>query len=320
MELISIIIPVYNSEKYIGKLLYSLSNQSYTEIEIIVIDDGSTDDSKKICENYDDERVKVIESVNLGASAARNKGLEIAKGKYVMFMDSDDYIRENMIENYYNAMVKYHVDLVCGNTENTTNKQIMKDILLTGEDCGKRYVVDFYDTAPYNGPWCKMYKKSLIKKGFDTRQLKSNDLVFNLEYLKNVSSICIIPDYSYVGNDKDHVSLTRRYKKNEFEMFVRSNKILLGFLGDLNKYSNHEIRCRLFNSAKSSCMLCLRSNLPIKEKYHEVSLIVRNNELHDSLKLVDSLNFINKIIAVMFKYKLILASFIFFYITIIVKK
>lgn len=320
MDLISIIIPVYNSEQYIGKLLDSLLVQSYTNIEIIVVDDGSTDNSKNICKAYNDSRIRVIESKNGGASAARNIGLKEANGEYIMFMDSDDYTREKMVENYYNAMIKYDVDLVCGNTENTKNRQIKEDIIIKGNDCGKRYVVDFYDKAPYNGPWCKIYKKSLILKPFDTKQLKSNDLVFNLEYLKNISSICVIPDYSYVANSHDHESLTRRYKKNEFEMFCRSNRKLFDFLGDLDKYSNHEIRCRLFNAAKSSCMLCLKSNLSLKEKYHEVTSIVKNDELHDSLKLVDNLSLINRIVYFMFKYKLSLISFIFFYITILIKK
>lgn len=322
MDLISIVVPIYNCEKYLKKMLDSLLCQSYKNIEIILVDDGSKDGSGKICDDYalKDQRIKVIHRENGGTAIAKNVGIKEAKGKYLMIVDADDYVEEKIVENYYNAMIKYDVDLVCGNTENTKNRQIKEDIIIKGDDCGKRYVVDYYKLAPYNPPWAKLYKTQTVNKLFDDRQLKGADVGFNLDYLKNVKSICIIPDYSYVFNAGDIVSNTRRYKLNEFQMFCRSNRKLFDFLGDLNEYSNHDIRCRLFNAAKSSCMLCLKSNLSLKEKYHEVTSIVKNDELHDSLKLVDNLSLINRIVYFMFKYKLSLISFMFFYITILIKK
>ena len=258
MDFISIVTPIYNCEKYLEKCLDSLVRQSYSNIEIILVDDGSKDNSGKICDEYalKDKRIKVIHRENGGTAVAKNTGLKEATGKYLMIVDADDYVENKIVENYYNAMIKYDADLVCGSAKYTTNKQIKEDIIIKGNDCAKRYVVDFYNSsAPYNTPWTKLYKRNMIYKLYDDIQLKGADIGFNLEYLKNVKSICIIPDYSYVANNHDHESLTRRYKKNEFELFCRTNRKLFDFLGDLNKYSNHDIRCRLFNSAKTSCLL-----------------------------------------------------------------
>ena len=98
-KLVSIIIPIYNSEKYLKKCIDSILEQKYNNLEIILINDGSTDNSGKICDRLaiEDKRIKVIHKLNEGVSIARNKGLEMAKGEYIFFIDSDDYIDENII-------------------------------------------------------------------------------------------------------------------------------------------------------------------------------------------------------------------------------
>lgn len=98
--MISIIVPVYNAEKYLNRCILSLLNQTYYNLKIILVNDGSIDNSKKICENAakKDSRVKVINSVNEGVSLARNKGLKRASGDYVSFVDSDDYVEPGYIE------------------------------------------------------------------------------------------------------------------------------------------------------------------------------------------------------------------------------
>ena len=97
---VSIIVPIYNSEKYMNKCIESILNQTLTEIEIILVNDGSTDNSGKIIDNYakKDNRIKVIHQQNSGPSVARNKGISTAKGKYIGFVDSDDYIESTMYE------------------------------------------------------------------------------------------------------------------------------------------------------------------------------------------------------------------------------
>ncbi len=108
-ELISVVVPVYNVENYVGKCLESIINQTYNNIEIIVVNDGSTDNSLQKVNEYGikDKRVKIISKKNGGLSSARNAGIDIAKGKYIMFIDSDDFIELTMIETLYNNIKKY---------------------------------------------------------------------------------------------------------------------------------------------------------------------------------------------------------------------
>ena len=115
--MISIIIPIYNVEKYLEKCLDSILNQTYKNLEIILIDDGSTDNSPNICNSYceKDKRIKIIHKNNEGVSSARNKGIELSKGKYIVFIDSDDYVSNEHIEVLYDCIISNNVDLVISN-------------------------------------------------------------------------------------------------------------------------------------------------------------------------------------------------------------
>ena len=112
-ELISIIVPVYNVEKYLNRCIDSLISQTYQNIEIILVDDGSTDSSSEIVDGYlkKDNRIKVFHKDNGGLSDARNKGIEISKGKYLSFVDSDDYVTNTYIETLYNTIIEYEADI-----------------------------------------------------------------------------------------------------------------------------------------------------------------------------------------------------------------
>ena len=114
-DLISIIVPVYNVEKYLHRCVSSILQQTYSKFEVILVDDGSKDASGRICDVFasKDERVRVIHKENGGLSSARNAGLDIANGKYIGFVDSDDYIENDMYEIMYNALIKNNVDIAC---------------------------------------------------------------------------------------------------------------------------------------------------------------------------------------------------------------
>jgi glycosyltransferase involved in cell wall biosynthesis len=118
---VSIIVCIYNAEKYLSRCIDSIIAQTFTHFECILIDDGSTDNSLSICERYrqSDDRIIVIHQENSGVSAARNKGIEVARGKYIFFVDSDDYIQQNMYEKLVAAINDSDTDAVCcGYTEN----------------------------------------------------------------------------------------------------------------------------------------------------------------------------------------------------------
>ena len=107
METVTVVVPVYNAEKYLAECLESIQKQTYTNIEIILVDDGSKDSSPTLCDTLqkEDNRIKVIHKVNEGAGKSRNKGIEVATGDYILFVDSDDYIKPNLVEQCVNAIV-----------------------------------------------------------------------------------------------------------------------------------------------------------------------------------------------------------------------
>ena len=138
--MISIIVPVYNTDQYLNRCVDSIINQTYKNLEIILVDDGSTDNSGKICDEYKkkDSRIIVIHKTNGGMSSARNAGLDIATGNYIAFVDSDDYIAVNMMDTMRTYIIDNDVDMaVCGYTSLTENK-----ILL---ECGKAVISGIYN-------------------------------------------------------------------------------------------------------------------------------------------------------------------------------
>ena len=173
---ISVIIAVYNKEKYLHKCLDSILAQDYKNLEIILINDGSTDKSKEICEDYEkrDSRIKSITTVNRGASSARNLGLDTAQGDYISFIDADDYISKDFYTYLYNYMIKYNADIVECNSIKVKEDNEYKDetfyIPQTEEiiECNNiGALIRLYgDEQEFYGKtivvWNKLYKKEVL--------------------------------------------------------------------------------------------------------------------------------------------------------------
>ena len=126
--MISIIILVYNTEKYLDECLRAVTAQTYNDLEVILVNDGSRDGSAEICKKWQkrDERILFINQDNLGASAARNRGIEKAKGEFILFVDSDDVIETRYVEVLYSLLLEYNVDLACANYEEFSELNIEK--------------------------------------------------------------------------------------------------------------------------------------------------------------------------------------------------
>lgn len=163
MKDISIIVPIYNAEKYITKCVDSILNQTKKELEIILINDGSTDKTEEIIKNYQDKRIKYFKNKNQGIGKTRNFGIEKAKGKYIMFLDSDDYLEKNACELLYNKAESNNLDLVMcdfykiyanGNIEEVRQSSFKNSSL---KDSPKIL-------SEHLSPWAKIYKRDLIIK------------------------------------------------------------------------------------------------------------------------------------------------------------
>ena len=170
--MVTVIIPVYNVEMYLPLCINSILKQTYQNLEIILIDDGSTDDSPGICDTYalKDNRIKVIHQQNQGAAVARNTGLENATGEYIVFVDSDDFINEKMIEKLYIALKQTDSDLSICNFKYTSENgkeidlketDIKNEVLYTEEIIDKLFQ---NNNCVYIVIWNKMYKKDLWKQ------------------------------------------------------------------------------------------------------------------------------------------------------------
>jgi len=210
-ELISVIVPVYNVEKYLERSVNSLLAQTYTDFEIILVDDGATDSSGTMCDSIDlcDERIRVIHKKNGGLSSARNAGLAIAEGKYVAFVDSDDAVSPNFLLMLYTAMSKVGADMsMCGKAVFKGDKYTEPDdvalpsvkVLSYRDYMGGLFLN--HDT--YIPTWNKLYKKSLFD-GIKFPEGKLHEDTFTT-YLcaKAANKIAVIPNklYYYFYNEE----------------------------------------------------------------------------------------------------------------------
>lgn len=231
---VSIIVPVYNVEKYLINSLESLMKQTLKNIEIIVVDDGSTDNCPKICNEYakKDSRIKIIHKKNEGLGLARNSGLEIATGEYITFLDSDDDIDKNFYESLYNTAKEDNLDAVWGQFKRIDeNGNVLKkwndgmDTKIYQQDeIIKKVMVNMINGKEKRIPksvWCWMYKGDIIRKNnirfCSERQFISEDLIFQLDIIPLCQKISKINKESYYYYRINNSSLSRKYKKDRFE-------------------------------------------------------------------------------------------------------
>lgn len=237
MELkVSIIVPIYNSEKYMNKCIESILNQTLTEIEIILVNDGSTDNSGKIIDNYakKDKRIKVIHQENSGPSVARNKGINIAKGKYIGFVDSDDYIESTMYEELYNnannrntevAMCSYNEKYLYNETEYVVKAKLDSGKVYDKEEIKHNVISTFSrnDNYGFYSLCNKLYLKEwLLKENLtiDTNRDHGEDWWFNINVFSKLRSFVYIDKalYNYVHSNNN--SLMVKYRENQFDLFL----------------------------------------------------------------------------------------------------
>lgn len=208
--LVSVIVPIYNVEKYLNKCIDSILNQTLKNIEIILVNDGSTDKCGEIIDEYaqNDKRVRVIHKENGGQSSARNMGLDIAKGRYIGFIDSDDSIHLDMYENLYNAIVSSNADIcVCGRESYSEESDSYYKIELIDELIDlNQYSLGYYVSKKlfyrHTVSGCnKIYRKDIIDKNNirfkDVNYVGSEDTLFNYEFLLHTNKIKAIDKVGY---------------------------------------------------------------------------------------------------------------------------
>lgn len=228
--LISIIVPIYKVESYLRRCLESIINQTYSNLEIILVDDGSPDSCPQICDEYaaKDSRIIVIHKKNGGLSDARNAGLDICKGEYVYFIDSDDFITLNAISVLYNACEKYNADIAVGDYysfSTGSNIPIQKSIFsfktISFEDAVKMQATHGHTFTQIVAAWNKLIRASIAKKFYFPKGVLCEDNFITFKYFYKTKAIVVNAILYYYQNRKD--SIVNRLKGTKEDCIIAIN-------------------------------------------------------------------------------------------------
>lgn len=244
--LISIIMPIYNAEEYLDDSIQSILSQKEDNYELLLIDDGSVDNSLKIIKKYEKENknIRVISRKNKGILKTRLEGIENAIGEYIMFVDADDRLPSNVLSTYLKYLSKKKYDIIRGNYELISDKKYIKKIEfdslkeVTKEHYEEKVYLDFLTGPKYNSIWRTLVKKDLFKLYSDIMISMGDDQALVLSTLNNSNNILLIPDivYSYRINESSITNTKNIEKKcrNYDDIYELYNKIIIPFFINLD--------------------------------------------------------------------------------------
>lgn len=297
---VSVVVPVYNNEKYLSKCIDSILNQTYKDIEIVCVDDGSTDSSGQILDNYakKDSRIKVIHKENEGVSVARNIGIKESTMPIIAFVDSDDYIQFDMYEKMISLMEKENLDCVCCDYKNVyPNKTISKNSrfvnkILYGNQIREEIVkgiIGFFsaDNNCLTSVCNRLFVKQILMENdiwFDEKRAYGEDWLFCIEYYRVIDSIGFINEnmYSYVHQNG---SLSTKARTDYFEYAVKNNLLFNKMFPEfdwncdekIKHYNNRPIEAAKYYKNRFSNE---QSNNLIKEIFY----ICKENNYYDNAR------------------------------------
>lgn len=248
---ISVIVPVYNAEKYVKRCIDSILNQTYKNLEVVLVNDGSTDKSGYICDMYakSDDRIKVVHQLNKGVCVARNTGIKESSGEYILFIDSDDWIEYNTLEILMNNVKFEDIDiLIYGYKMEFIQKDNKKTKIVTPEKKFYKTVLDYLDdfniyrtNGLFGYCWNKIYKADIIRKNkvFFEEYAFAEDLYFNFKILPYCRDIKVINDSFYHYMHQSEITLSK-VKKDEITAMNQIYDKTVEFLKKMNSYENNK--------------------------------------------------------------------------------
>lgn len=309
MPVISVIVPVYKVEKYLEDCVNSLVNQTLKDLEIILVDDGSPDDCGKICDRLaeSDRRIKVIHKSNGGLSSARNAGIDVARGEYIGFVDSDDWIEPDMYEYLLTLIRKYDADVAdCEMLEISKREYVAIKEKENVEKLSQKEALDvFFRVSKSNINYCvcdKLFKKEIFEKVKFTEGIIFEDIDFNYRVLIGVKTLVVsnIPKYYYYKNSEgisrnsfrkkdlellevwdNIVKLSKKYTP-EHETHAKFNRKRadFGLLCKMFKYGCRDdgdyssIRKELLKSVRKNFAILFKGSLPVNRKILLVLMVI----------------------------------------------
>lgn len=299
--MISVIMPVYNVEKYIVKSIQSVLNQSFKDFELLVIIDGSPDNSKRLAESFNDERIIIYEKTNGGLSDARNYGLERVKGDFVYFIDSDDWIEPDLLKDTVCIFDKKEIDFVIfgyylddedleGNLLSTTEistTEIQFDKILKNLD------LDHNMLNIMGYAWNKLYRISFLKNNnivFDKGVSLVEDILFNSKVYQNSNTVTFINKRLYHYINRPSESLIKTFHENSFELYLEKSKAIEKFL-DSWSISNDKKSKILASVIVSGIRYCVNNLFAYKNNLNETQKIAYINMMlytQETQKVINS--------------------------------
>lgn len=235
--MISIIIPVYNVENYLEECLDSIKNQTYTDIEVILVNDGSTDNSQAICERYcqQDPRFHLINQENQGQSVARNNGVAASTGEFITFVDSDDVISEKYLENLYAYMTE-EIDLIeCEYRVTRSVFDKLKELenpQIVFEGNSEEAVIECCNYGLTYSPVCKLYRRKLLEDFPFITGIIYEDVYHGVGILKFIRKMVKIDYVGYYYREYSGSTMHREFSKKNLDIFTSSDKLVELFVSD----------------------------------------------------------------------------------------
>lgn len=302
--LVSVIIPVYNNQQYIDECVKSVINQTYSNIEIVLVDDGSTDKSGDMCDSWakTDNRIKVVHKANAGLGMARNTGLDNTSGDYVQFLDSDDYISRDCIEVLISHIQNRNAEVVYCKYARFDAEKIYSDSvsysnerISTGDGIIEDVLLEMVGSLPnarldsgFDMSACTaLYSTSLIKKNAfrfkSEREYISEDLLFNIEVLRVANTVIAIEDQLYFYRINDN-SLTTTYNPLRFSKDKIMYEYLKAYLGSFLEEKRYSLRVQRYMLARAR--VCINQIVRADEKNatKEIALICDDETIVGILK------------------------------------
>lgn len=273
--MISVIVPVYNVEKYLDRCINSIINQTYKDLDIILVNDGSQDKSLQICNKYQeqDERVRVFDKPNTGVSDTRNYGIEHSQGDYILFVDSDDYIDKDYVKNLVeNLEVNSYTRIAnLSHSEKKVNENILYDV----DDFAKYALEGKFLFCVWGG----LFKKSLIGK-FDNNTYYMEDAIFLMEYLKKCASVKLVVSHStyhYMDNP-DSITNNKNNALNNIKSYFYS-------LDRMNEITNFKYD-KLIKNKK---IILLEKECRFVSRYEDYKKLKNYDSINHILKETDNI-------------------------------
>lgn len=298
--------PVYNAQKYLARAIESILNQSLKEIELILVNDGSTDKSIDICREYEmhDSRVKVIDKKNEGACIARNTGISIARGEYLQLVDADDYCELNMLEEQYDRAKETGAEVVmCGlkydislkNGEISYEESHYKNAVLKGQQEIKEIIVDILNNTLFNYTHNKLYNLKFLRE----KNLKfiewlpiDQDTNFNIDVFKNLSYLTLSTDsyYHYIKTFEE--TIVNRYHSKKIDVRAYRFERLTELFKQCNIYTEENqkwVASMYIHQVIDAFEMYFHQKCPltVKEKKQQIKEIINREDVVEALERVE---------------------------------